>query len=53
MSVVWGGGGGLEETDVGSHRAFHTFQEADHFAPFSRVKGMQFLQAHEGYVVAW
>lgn len=45
--------GGLEEAAVGSDRAFHTFQEADHLAPFSRIKGVQFLQAHEGYVVAW
>lgn len=32
---------------------FLTFQEVDHLAPFSSIKGVQFLQAHEGDVVTW
>ena len=46
--------GGLQGADAGpgGGGAFHTFQEADHFAPFSCVKGVQPLQAQEGYVVA-
>lgn len=40
---VWGGAGG----------GFLTFQEVDHLAPFSSIKGVQLLQAHESDVVTW
>lgn len=42
VSVVWGGGGGLEETDVGSHRAFIPFRKLITLPHFPASKGCSF-----------
>lgn len=44
---------GANASLAGAGGGFLTFQEVDHLAPFSSIKRVQLLQAHESDVVTW